>query len=172
MHKPPNCFHIFRCWAHGRSPWPLVIFEWCSASLEVRSARATRNISHDSWPLFHTHVVSLQKSPLQICRVSHRIWYLLSAPVSCPCWNRKCEGTRGNKHSCCATPNLHTTPLGTLSGEVPCSQTQCTYSHTAISWRFVELVSKLFDTPTYMLYQCQFVGRQITVYAVPMSVCW
>jgi hypothetical protein len=21
MHKPPNCFHIFRCWARGRSPW-------------------------------------------------------------------------------------------------------------------------------------------------------
>jgi len=20
MHKPPNCFHIFRCWARGRSP--------------------------------------------------------------------------------------------------------------------------------------------------------
>jgi hypothetical protein len=41
--------------------------------------------------------VSFQKSPLQICRVSRRIWCLLSAPVSRSCWNRKCLGTRGDK---------------------------------------------------------------------------
>ena len=63
------------------------------------SARATRNTSHDSWPHFHTHVVSFQKSPFQICRVSRRIWRLLFAPVSRPCWNRNCEGSRGDKHS-------------------------------------------------------------------------
>ena len=72
------------------------------------SARATRNTSRDSWPHFHAHVISFRKSPLQICRVSHRIWCLLFAPISRPCWNRKCEGTRGDKHSCCATPNAHT----------------------------------------------------------------
>jgi len=113
-------------------------------------ARATRNTSHDSWPHFHTHVVSFQKSPLQIYRVSRTIWRLLSAPVSRPCWNRKCEGTRGDKHSCCATPNIHTaTPLGILSGDVPCSQAQRTHSRTAIGWRFMALVSKRFDTPTH-----------------------
>ena len=117
------------------------------------SARATRNTSHDSWPHFHTHVVSFQKSPLQICRVSRRIWCLLSGPVSRPCWNRKCEGTHGDKHSCCATPIIHTaTPLGILSGDVPCSQAQRTHSRTAIGWRSMELVSKLFDTPTYVYY--------------------
>ena len=36
MHKPPNCFHIFRCWARGRSPWPVIVFKWCFASLEAR----------------------------------------------------------------------------------------------------------------------------------------
>ena len=45
-HKPPNCFHIFRCWAHGSSPWPLVIFEWCSASLEVRVPLETPRTTH------------------------------------------------------------------------------------------------------------------------------
>jgi len=56
--------------------------------------------------------------------------------------------TRGDKNSCCATPNVHTaTPLGILSGDLPCSQAQRTHSHTAIGWRSVELVSKLFDTP-------------------------
>ena len=104
------------------------------------------------WPHFYTHVVSFQKSPLQICRVSRRIWCLLSTPVSRPCWNRKCEGTHGDKHSCCATPNVHTaTPLGVLSSDLPCSQTQRTRSSTAIGWRSMELVSKLFDTPTYVL---------------------
>jgi len=35
--------------------------------------------------------------------------------------------TRGDKHSCCATPSVHTaTPLGMLSGDVPCSQAQHT----------------------------------------------
>jgi len=116
------------------------------------SSRATRNTSHDSWPHFHTHVVSFQKSPLQICRVSRRIWRLLSAPVSRPCWNRKSEGTCGDKHSCCATPNVHTvTPLGILSGDVPCSQAQRTHSRTAIGWCSMELVTKLFDTPTCLL---------------------
>ena len=121
------------------------------------SMRATRNTSRDSWTHFHTHVVSFQKSPLQICRVSRRIWCLFYAPISCQCWNRKCEGTRGDKHSCCATPNAHTaTPLGILSGDVPCSQAHCTHSRTAISWQSMELVSKLFDTPMYMVkMQCQ-----------------
>jgi hypothetical protein len=51
-------------------------------------------------------------------------------------------GTRGDKHSCCATPNVHTaTPLGMLSGDVPCSQAQRTHSCTAIGWRSMELVS-------------------------------
>jgi hypothetical protein len=75
---------------------------------------------------------------------------LLSAPVSRPCWNRKYIETHGDKHSCCATPNVHTvTPLGMLSGDVSCSQAQRTHSHTAIGWRSMELVSKLFDTPLY-----------------------
>jgi hypothetical protein len=66
------------------------------------------------------------------------------------CWNRKCEGTRGDKHWCCATPNVHTaTPLDILSGDVPCSQAQRTHSRTAIGWRSMEIVSKLFDAPTY-----------------------
>ena len=114
------------------------------------SARATRNTSHDSWSRFHMHVVSFEKSPLQICWVLRRIWCLLSAPVSRPCWNRKCESTRGDKHSCCATPNVHAaTPLGMLSGDVPCSQARRTHSCTAIGWRSMEQVSKLFDTPSY-----------------------
>ena len=70
MHKPRNCFHIFRCWARGCLPWSPIVFEWCSASW---STRATQNTSHDSWPHFHMHVLSFQKSPLQICRVSRRI---------------------------------------------------------------------------------------------------
>jgi len=107
--------------------------------------------SHDSWPHFHTHVVSFQKSPLKICRVSCRIWCLLSAPISCPCWNHKCEGTCGDKHSYCATPNVHTaTPLSTLSGDIPCSQAQSTHSRAAIGWWSMELVLKLFDTPMYI----------------------
>jgi len=113
------------------------------------SARATRNTSHDSWTRFHTHVVSFEKSPLQICRVSRRIWCLISAPVSRPCWNRKCVDT-GEKHSCCATPIVHTaTPLSILFGDVPCSQARRTYSCTAIGWRSMKLVSKHFDTPSY-----------------------
>ena len=46
MHKPPNCFHIFRCWAHGRSIWLLVIFEWCSTSLEARVPLKTSCTTH------------------------------------------------------------------------------------------------------------------------------
>jgi hypothetical protein len=114
------------------------------------SVRATRNTSHDSCPRFYAHVVSFQKSSLQICGVSRRIWCLLSAPVSRPSWNRKYEDTRGDKHSCCATLYVHTaTPLGMLSGNVPCSQAQRTHSRTAIGWRSMELVLKLFDTPLY-----------------------
>jgi hypothetical protein len=48
MHKLPNCFHIFGFRAGGRSPWPVVVFEWCSASLEARmlleTPRKTRGI--------------------------------------------------------------------------------------------------------------------------------
>jgi len=92
----------------------------------------------------------ISKVSAQICRVSRSIWCLLSAPVSRPCWNRKCEDTRGDKHSRCKTPNIHTaTPLGILSGDVPCSQAQRTDSRTAIGWRSMELVSKLFDPPLY-----------------------
>jgi hypothetical protein len=95
-------------------------------------------------------------SPLQICRVSRRIWCLPSAPVLSPFWNRKCEDTRGEKHSCCATPNVHTaTRLSMLSGDVPCSQTQRTHSRTAIGWRSMELVSKLFDAPSYIRQICR-----------------
>ena len=84
---------------------------------------------------------SISNSPLQVCRVSCRIWCLLSAPVSRPCWNRKRKETRCDKHSYCATPNVHTaTPLGMLSGDIPCSQAQRTHSRTAIGWRSMELV--------------------------------
>ena len=63
--------------------------------------------------------------------------------------NRKFEGTRGEKHSRCATPNVHiATSHGILSGDVACSQAQRTYSRTAIGWRSMELVSKFFDKPT------------------------
>ena len=150
IHKPPNCFHIF--WA--LSSWKIAL---TSRRLRVMfclswSAHATRNTSHDSWSHFHVHIVSFQKSPLQICQVSRRIWCLLSAPISCPCWNRKCEGTRGDKHLCCTTPSAHTpTPLGILSGNVPCSEAQRMNSRIAIRWRSMELVLKLFDTPTYLL---------------------
>jgi len=80
--------------------------------------------------------------------------------------NRKCEETRGDKHSCCATPNVHTaSPLGMLSGDVPCSQAQRTHSHTAIGWRSMELVSKLLIHPcTYPLKQGL---RLINVYYIP-----
>jgi hypothetical protein len=57
-------------------------------------------------------------------------------------------------NTCCATPNVHTvTPLGTMSGEVPCSQAQCTHSRSAIRWRSVELVWELSDTPSYMKFR-------------------
>jgi len=46
MHKPLNCFRIFRRWAHGRSSWPLVVFEWCSASLEARMPLETPSATH------------------------------------------------------------------------------------------------------------------------------
>jgi hypothetical protein len=56
----------------------------------------------------------------------------------------------GDKHLCCATPNVHTgTPLSILSGVIPCSQAQRTHSHIAISWRSMELVLELSDTPSY-----------------------
>ena len=72
--------------------------------------------------------------------------------------------TRGDKHSCCATPNVHTaTPLGMHSGDVPCSQAQCTHSHTAIGWRSMELVSKLFDTPLYTVLRTEVVVMDKTV---------
>jgi len=148
MHKPPNCFHIFRCWAHGRSPWPLVVFKWCSASLEVRMPLETPCTTHDLISIRMSYQFSSLRS--RFAEFQRRIWCLLSAPVSHPCWNCKCEGTRGDKHSCCATPNVHTaTPLGILNGDVPCSQAQRAHSRTAIGWRSVELVSKLFDTPMY-----------------------
>jgi len=148
MHKPPKCstflgVELMEAPLTSHSLWAMFCLSW--------NAHATQNTSHDSWPHFHTHVISFQKSPLQICQVSRRIWCLLSASVSRPCWNRKCEGTQGDKHSCCATPNVHTaTPLGILSGDVTCSQAQRTHSCTAIGWRSMELVSKLFDTPTYI----------------------
>jgi len=95
--------------------------------------------------------VSLQKSPLQVCRVFLRILCLLSAPVSRPCSNRKREDTRDDKHAYCATPIVHTaTPLGMLSGYVPCSQAQRTHSSTAIGWRSMDLASKRFDTPLFI----------------------
>jgi len=144
-----------------------VLFSKCTKNVALTSRRlrvmfclswsvhANRNTSHDSRPRFYRHVISFQKSPLQICRVSRRIWCLLSAPVSRPCWNCRCEGTRGDKHSCCATPSVHTVmPLGMLSGDVPCSQAQRTHSRTAIGWRSMELVSKLFDTPSYNKKNC------------------
>ena len=142
------------------------------------SARATRKPSHDSWPYFHMHVVSFQKSPLQICRVSRRIWCLLSSPVSRPCWNRKCEGTRGDKHWCCTTPNVRTaTPLGILSGDVPCSKVQCRHSRTAIGWRSMELVSKRFDTPTYLFFSPTCFGQlcahhqEESLYSCDIGLC-
>jgi len=46
MQKPPNRFHIFRCWAHGRLPWPLVVFERCSASLEAHVPLETPCTTH------------------------------------------------------------------------------------------------------------------------------
>jgi hypothetical protein len=47
-----------------------------------------------------------------------------------PCWNRKCDGTHVDKHSYCATPSVHTaTPLGMLSGDVPCSAHSFMYCH-------------------------------------------
>jgi hypothetical protein len=46
LHKTPNCFHIFGCWARGRSPWPLVVFDWYSASLEARVPLETRHTTH------------------------------------------------------------------------------------------------------------------------------
>jgi len=68
------------------------------------------------------------------------LWFHVRAEIA----NMK---TRGDKHSCCATPNVHTaTPLGMLSGDIPCSQALRTHSHTAIGWRSMELVSKLLDT--------------------------
>jgi hypothetical protein len=80
---------------------------------------------------------------------------LMFAPVSRPFWNRKGDGTRGDKHSCCATPIVHTaTPLGTLSGDVPCSEAQRTHSRSTIRWRSVELDWELFDTPTYSYLKC------------------
>jgi hypothetical protein len=82
------------------------------------------------------HIVSFQKSLLQ---------FHVHAEIA----NVK---TRGDKHSCCATPNVQiATPLGMLSGDVPCSQVQHAHSRTAIGWRSMELVSKLFDTPLYLI---------------------
>jgi hypothetical protein len=117
------------------------------------SVRANQNTSHDSWPHFYRHVISFQKSPLQICRVSRRIWCLLSAPVSHLCWNHKCEGTHGDK-LLCNSQCSHSDTIGMLSGDVPCSQAQRTHSRTAIGWRSMELVSKLFDTLLYNKNNC------------------
>jgi hypothetical protein len=79
--------------------------------------------------------------------------------------------TCGDKHSCCATPNVHTaTPLSMLSGDVPCSQSQRTHSPTAISWRTMELFSKLFDTHFFytifigmLHYPCKSIHIYITI---------
>jgi hypothetical protein len=50
----------------------------------------------------------------------------------------ECPPSDSEEHCC----------LGILSGDVPCSQEQCTHLRTTIGWHSMELVSKLFDTPT------------------------
>ena len=125
-------------------------FALTSRRLQVRycpswSVRATRSTLHNSWSHFYMHIISFQKSVLQICQVSRRICCLLSAPVSRRCCNCKCEGTRGDKHSCCATPNIHTaTPRGVLSGDVPRSQAHRMHSRTATGSPSMEIVSRNF----------------------------
>jgi len=47
-------------------------------------------------------------------------------------------------------PMFTATPLGILSGDVPCSQEQRMHLRTAIGWRSMELVSERFDTPSYV----------------------
>jgi hypothetical protein len=36
----------FGFWARGRSPWPLVVFEWCSGSIEARVPLETPRTTH------------------------------------------------------------------------------------------------------------------------------
>ena len=47
-----------------------------------------------------------------------------------------------------------------LSGDVPCSQAQRTHSCTAIGWLSMELVSKLFDTPSYVNETAELTGTE------------
>jgi hypothetical protein len=84
---------------------------------------------------------------------------LLSAPVSHPCWNRKCEETHGDKYLRCATPSVHTaTPLGMLSGDVPCSQAQRTHSRTGTTlqtfWSTLVFVNDLEVIIDLIAYSC------------------
>jgi hypothetical protein len=48
--------------------------------------------------------------------------------------------------------------------DAPCSKSQHTHSHNAIGWRSMELVSKLFDTPSYChLKECRSMKAYVLV---------
>jgi hypothetical protein len=146
MHKPRNCFHIFRWWLR-EMPWPLVVFER-SASLETRVPLETPGTNHGLnsictsyyFKSLHSRFAEYQKE-LEVCS-------LLQFHVHDEIANVKAHVVT---HSCYATPNVHTeTPLSILSGDIPCYQAQRMHSRTAIGWHSMELVSKHFDTPTYI----------------------
>jgi hypothetical protein len=145
MHKVPNCFHFFGCWAHWRSSWPLVIFEWCSASLGARVPIETLNTTCGIISICTSYHFKSLCSRFAEFNAEFEVCSLLQFQVH---WNHRCAGTRGDKHW---TSNVHTaTPLGIMSGDVPCSLPQCMYSCTAIGWWSTETVLELFDTPMYI----------------------
>jgi hypothetical protein len=98
--------------------------------------------------LYARHIISKVSAPDLPSFAQNSVCSLLKFHVHAEIANVKTHVV--TKHSCCATPIVHTaTPLGMLSGDVPCSQAQRSHSRTAIGWRSMELVLKLFDTPLY-----------------------
>jgi len=77
MHKPPNCFHIFKCWARGRSPWPLVVFERCSASLEARVPLETPCTTHGLFSIRTSYHFKSLRSRFAEFHAEFDIYFLL-----------------------------------------------------------------------------------------------
>ena len=134
MHKSPNCFHIFGVWAHGRSPIPLIVIQWCSAS---HCHSNTSHDSHDSLLHCQTLEQSCQKSQLQIYRVWRRVWCSLSALVCNSWWNHKCGYAHGHKNSHSTAHDRHTA-------------WKHAHHHTAICWLAIKVISERFDTTSYI----------------------
>jgi hypothetical protein len=114
---------------------------------------------------------NISKSPLQIWKVSRKIWCLLSASVPLPSCNRKRAWTRGDQYGRCVNFNVYkATPLGILSGDVPCSLSQRPHSCTAIGWCSTEPVLELFDTHSYVKQRTRWASSKVRDWDVCIAI--